>query len=111
MDNPLVGRRIPVTEDGKLPELEQPGDYCGPISGYTGPAEAIFFLKPNARDEGAPPAARSIQHVAIPPHSYVEEDDGTLTISSSISDRKASSPNGASDGWHGFLRRGVWELA
>lgn len=103
------GRRIPVTEDGKLPysAIEQPGDYCGPVRGYTGDREAIFFLKPNARDDDAPPHARGIQHVAIPPHTYVEHDDGTLSIFASIGDTRGDGSEG-SDGWHGFLERGIW---
>lgn len=105
----MKGRRIPVPKSGKLPwgKIERPGDYCGPIRGYTGEAEAIFFLKPNARDADAPPGARSIQHVAIPPHRYEEHEDGTLTISPSIGDTVRGG-SGDSDGWHGFLERGVW---
>lgn len=112
----LVGRRLqPGTRvrdaDGEtVPTLPldemQPGDYCGPIVGWTGDKPAVFFLKPNARDADAPPNARSIQHVVSPPHVFTEEDDGTLTITASISDMRAG--GSASDGWHGFLTRGVW---
>lgn len=84
----------------------QPGDYCGPIKGWTGDAPAVFFLKPNARDADAPPEARSMQHVCQPPHLFTEHADGTLTISPSISDRKRGGSD--SDGWHGYLERGVW---
>lgn len=86
---------------------EEPGDYCGPAMGYTGDKPMVTFLKPNARDADAPSAARSVQHVCSPPHVFVEEDDGTLTISPSISDRKRDG-DAQSDGWHGFLERGVW---
>lgn len=102
----MNGRRLPVV-DGKMTMPEKPGDYCGPVHGYTGDKLAIFFLKPNARDEGVPAIARSVQHVAIPPHSFTEHEDGTLTISPSISDTR-SGGSGESDGWHGYLERGVW---
>jgi hypothetical protein len=85
----------------------EPGDYCGPVKGWTGDLPAVMFLKPNARDDDAPVAARSVQHVCSPPHTFAEEDDGTLTISPSISDRKRSG-NTESDGWHGYLEHGVW---
>jgi hypothetical protein len=84
----------------------KPGDYCGPILGFTGDKPAVFFLKPNARDTDAPPNARSMQHVVSPPHVFTEEPDGTLTITASISDRRAN--GGESDGWHGYLTAGVW---
>lgn len=96
----LQGRRVKG-----LPE--EPGDYTGPRRGYTGDKPAVFFLKPNARAPDAPPAARKISHVTFPPHSYVEHEDGTLTISASIGDTRRSHP-GESDGWHGYLERGIW---
>jgi hypothetical protein len=109
----VIGRRLqPV--NGRLPasfwEDGQPGDYCGPIMGYTGDVPAVFFLKPNARDEDAPPAARGIQHVTSPPHVFTEMPDGSLQIRESISDYKAHrGPESKSDGWHGYLDAGhVW---
>lgn len=107
----MNGRRLPVV-DGKLTMPELPGDYCGPIVGYTGDKPAVFFLKPNARDDGVPAHARSVQHVVSPPHVFTEEPNGTLTISASISDLRSSYPDEwtgpRSDGWHGYLERGVW---
>ena len=94
----MKGRRIPFT--GAFPVLENPGDYCGPIMGWTGDKPAVFFLKPNARDADAPKRARSVQYVVSPPHIFKEEPDGTLTITASIGD--------ISDGWHGFLTFGEW---
>jgi hypothetical protein len=113
MGGRVNGRRLEVLADPETgkPRLNtplEPGDYCGPILGYTGDLPAVFFLKPNARDEGAPPAARSVQHVCSPPHAFTEEPDGTLTIAPSISDRKSATPGGPSDGWHGYLENGVW---
>lgn len=87
-------------------DLENPGDYTLPMKGYTGDLEACFFLKPNARDEGVPAFARSVQHVTFPPHTYIIEEDGTLTVSPSISDTREGS--NVSDGWHGYLECGVW---
>jgi hypothetical protein len=86
---------------GTLPEFTQPGDYCGPIMGYTGDKPAVFYLLPIARDIDVHGEARSLHHVVSPPHTFTEEPDGTLTISASI-----KSPY-----WHGFLEKGVWRTA
>lgn len=101
----MIGRRLPIVP-GALPWPELPGDYCAPVYGYSGDKPAVFFLKPNARDAGATPRARSVQHVVSPPHVFTEEPDGTLTISASISD--LAGPGSESDGWHGFLVKGEW---
>jgi hypothetical protein len=91
----MIGRRV-----ASIGEIERPGDYFGPVMGYTGDKEACFFLKPNARDEGAPPRSRSVQHVTFPPHTYRECPDGSLEIRASI---------GAQPWWHGYLDEGnVW---
>lgn len=96
------GRRVYAMAD-----IERPGDYFGPTTDYTAEVPSIFFLKPNARDEDAPPRARSVQHVCIPPHSYTENEDGTLTISPSIGETMRGG-TGESDGWHGYLENGKW---
>lgn len=104
----MIGRRVPT-----IGGIEQPGDYCGPITGYTGDLEACFFLKPNARDDGVPARARSMQHVCFPPHTYRECADGSLEIRPSISNLLARDQTGQTDdGWHGWLDEGhVWRLA
>jgi hypothetical protein len=106
----MKGRRIHLHwKDGEIPEfpmLEQPGDYAGPVVGWTGNKPAVFFLKPNARDADAPKRARGVQHVVSPPHVFTEEPDGTLTITASISD--LAGENSVSDGWHGYLTKGEW---
>jgi hypothetical protein len=105
----MKGRRIPVEyrENGiaKFPALELPGDYSGPVMGFTADVPAVFFLKPNARDADAPKRARSVQHVISPPHVFAENPDGTLTITASIGDMAKGSE---SDGWHGYLTAGEW---
>lgn len=94
----MIGRRVTT-----LAQVEQPGDYCGPITGYTGDKLACFFLLPNARDEDAPPGQRVIHHVTFPPHTYRECPDGSLEIRASI---------GATPFWHGWLDEGhVWRTA
>lgn len=98
----MIGRR--VTSIG---QITQPGDYYGPVTGYTGDLPAVFFLKPNARDPDAPPRARSVQHVCSPPHRFRECPDGSLEIRESISSRLRRDETGASDdGWHGYLDEG-----
>lgn len=86
---------------------ENPGEYYGPVMGYTGEKPAVFFLKPNSRDDNVIGRGRSIQHVVSPPHVFTEEPDGTLTIRQSIGD--FAGPGSLGDGWHGYLTKGVWE--
>jgi len=93
----MKGRRLPL---GTFPQ--EPGDYMGPITGYTGDKPAVFFLKPNARDTNVPAVARAIQHVVSPPHTFRECPDGSLEIRASLGDRH----EGGSDGWHGYLDEG-----
>lgn len=106
----LIGKRIMVPPKGESIAAALydagPGSYCGPVGGYTGDKPAVMFLKPNARDADAPAGARSVQHVCSPPHTFTEEADGSLTISPSISDTRIG--GSVSDGWHGYLERGVW---
>ena len=104
----MIGRRV-----ASLAEVERPGDYFGPTAGYTGDVPAVFFLKPNARDEDAPPRARSVQHVCSPPHVFRECPDGSLEIRPSISNLMRGDPDGRTDdGWHGYLDEGhVWRQA
>jgi hypothetical protein len=98
----VIGRRVQAMGD-----IEKPGDYFGPVKGYTGDLEAVFFLKPNARDENAPARIRSIQHVCFPPHTYRECADGSLEIRPSISNLIRGDTTGQSDdGWHGYLDEG-----
>ncbi len=100
-----IGRR--VTSFG---EIKQPGDYFGPVKGYTGDLPAVFFLKPNAWDEGVPSRARIVQHVCSPPHTFRECSDGSLEIRPSIGNLLRRDVTGQSDdGWHGYLDEGhVW---
>jgi hypothetical protein len=104
----VIGRRV-----GSVAEVEQPGDYFGPAAGYTGDLPAVFFLKPNARDEGVPAHARSVQHVCSPPHAFRECPDGSLEIRASISNLLRGDTTGQSDdGWHGYLDEGhSWRQA
>lgn len=104
----MIGRRV-----ASLAEVERPGDYFGPVIGYTGDLPAVFFLKPNARDPGVPARSRSVQHVCCPPHVFRECPDGSLEIRASISSRLRGDTTGVSDdGWHGFLDEGhSWRLA
>jgi hypothetical protein len=101
----VIGRRVTSMGD-----IKQPGDYFGPVKGYTGDLEAMFFLKPNAREEGGKPRTRSIQHICFPPHTYRECPDGSLAISPSISNLVRGDTTGQSDdGWHGYLDEGhIW---
>jgi hypothetical protein len=93
----MKGRRLPLGQ-----WHTEPGDYMGPIMGYTGDLPAVFFLKPNARDADAPKIARAIHHVTSPPHTFRECADGSLEIRASLGDMHSS----GSDSWHGYLNEG-----
>jgi hypothetical protein len=94
-----TGRRIPVRDDGKPGHLERGGDYSGPVAGFTGTdSVAVLYLLPIGRDEGVSSEARSTFHVCSPPHRFIENSDGTLTIRDSI-----GNPH-----WHGWLTHGEW---
>ena len=95
MSKTMVGRRVAT-----VAEIERPGDYCGPIRGFTGDTVACWFLLPNARDHGCPPPQRSLRHVTFPPHTYHKCPNRSLKIRNSI---------GAMPYWHGFLDEGhIW---
>jgi hypothetical protein len=101
-----MGQRLPIV-DGRPTMPSKPGDYCGPVYGYTGSLPAVFFLKPNSRDKDAPPIARSVQYVTSPPHTFRECPDGSLEIRASIGDvHQVGDGSTMSDGWHGFLDEG-----
>jgi hypothetical protein len=99
----VIGRRLqPV--DGKLPfdgtmdERWQPGDYCGPIMGYTGSVPMVMYRLPNG----------SIGHVCSPPHTFRECSDGSLEIRNSIL-HHFTDDAGNDTSWHGFLDEGnLW---
>jgi hypothetical protein len=98
----MIGRRLPL---GTYPR--EPGDYMGPIV-HDGRL-TVFFLKPNARDPGAPKVARAIHHAVSPPHVFRECPDGSLEIRESLGDWHEENEGEKSDGWHGFLDEGhVW---
>src|SRR5207253_4113705 len=83
----MQGRRIPYDPASPDPydKVTQAGDYYGPDKGEkSGGIPAVWFLLPIARDANVPPQARSLHHVQSPPHRFVEEDDGTLSIYESI---------------------------
>lgn len=105
----LVGRRVATIGD-----IVRPGDYCGPIRGYTGPVEACFFLLPIAggdnplwRHDPEHPG-NGLHHVAFPPHTYRECADGSLEIRASIG-AHGPGADGTPYTWHGYLDEGsVW---
>lgn len=101
----MIGRRVATIGD-----VERPGDYCGPIRGFTGDKEACFFLLPTANAEN--PVRRTddasgLHHVCFPPHTYRECPDGSLEIRASIGAYGLEASAGYV--WHGYLDEGhVW---
>ena len=91
-------RRIPAPAPATRADVDDvilnlaPGDYCGPIEGYTGGKPSVFFRLPTGL---------GLCHVVSPPHVFTEQPDGSLEIRESI---LASSPRGG--GWHGYLDAG-----
>lgn len=100
-DGILIGRRVKSIE-----AIERPGDYFGPVMGYTGDRPAVFFLLPNARDKDAKGGQRSVHHVTSPPHQFRECEDGSLEIRESILTRNARQDGTVNWQWHGYLDEG-----
>jgi len=116
----VIGRRIQHV-DGQDPyhELTQPGDYLGPIHGYSGGVPAVFFILPvdlaptekpdDWTDEEFASVRRfkNLAHVCSPPHVFRECADGSLEIRESILCTKRW--KGQERQWHGYLDQGhVW---
>lgn len=94
----MRGRRIPVVDPKADPfhVLEKPGDYYGPVMGFSADRPAVFYLLPIESPEPV------LAHVQSPPHVFTEEADGTLTITASIL------TNWVDGSWHGYLTKGEW---
>jgi hypothetical protein len=105
----MQGRRVPLPEgiDDPCFVVTNAGDYCGPDKGeYSNGIPCVWFLLPIARDlDTIIQEARSLHHVQSPPHIFIEEPDGSLTIRESI----GAGPRG-NYYWHGYLTEGRWEL-
>lgn len=101
----MKGRRVEL--DGRTPyeALERPGDYVGPLEGYTGGSPSVHFLVPFGPDDNQPEYARSLHHVASPPHQFTEGPNG-LTVTASIGCGPKENYY-----WHGYLTDGDWYLA
>lgn len=84
----MNGRRLPDDSDARTME---PGDYMRVT--WTGADNEWWFRDPRGE------AGR------ITSHTVEEHEDGSITVTPSIA------PAPGEDGWHGFLRRGVWEGA
>lgn len=98
----VPARRVPVPPSGDINEVMwdlEPGDYCGPIEGYTGDKPAVFFIPPGHE---VTETSFGIHHVCSPPHVFTEQPDGSLEIRESIL---------SGGGWHGYLDVGhVWRV-
>ena len=98
----MQGRRRTIAPgQDPLEALEKPGDYCGPVMGWSGDRPAVFFLLPIEGDK-----FERLHHVVSPPHRFVEELDGSLSVYESI-EANRNNPNGPY--WHGYLKAGVWQ--
>lgn len=97
----MKGRRLAAKVGGKLPfdgvvdERWHPGDYCGPLLGYTADRPMVMFRLPNG----------SMGHVCSPPHTFRECPDGSLEIRNSIGHHYTDLA-GVDRSWHGYLDEG-----
>lgn len=105
----MIGRRLqPV--NGRLPfdgdaKQWQPGDYCGPLTGYTGDMPAVFYRLP------LPGCQQHLHHVCSPPHTFRECADGSLEIRNSILHKGYINDDVPDGQWHGYLDEGnKWRL-
>ncbi len=106
MPKEMQGRRIINIINDLYLDITNPGDYYGPDDGhYTAGRPAVWFLLPIANDLNFPSQARSLHHVESPPHRFIEESDGSLTIRESIGAGKNGNYY-----WHGYLTEGRWKL-
>lgn len=107
MPTEMQGRRVTLPPGADpYTVIKEAGDYCGPVVGWSGGTQAVFFLLPIARDSDVHGEARALHHVQSPPHVFHEEPDGTLTIRESI----GAGPSSGGYYWHGYLNQGRWEL-
>ena len=101
-----IGERVsPGRRVRSMGELERPGDYFGPVRGWTGDKEACFYVLPVCGPRGS--GRFHINHVCFPPHTYRECSDGSLEIRDSIL-HKAEQPDyqPCKDAFHGYLDEG-----
>ena len=111
-DRLAPARRIPVPASGNINEVDlQPGDYCGPIHGYTGDCDAVFYIPPQeaaGRADGHH-CLNGLGHVCTPPHVFRECTDGSLEIRESLGRVCGCSPRRDGYAWHAYLDEGnVW---
>lgn len=100
----------PARQVGSRAEVTEAGDYF-----LTEDKKTLWFLLPIARDEDAPPEARSIHRITSPPWTFTEFPDGSVGVEPRA-DRMNSIAAKALDGvgniWHGYLlRKNVWREA
>lgn len=84
----MTGHRLP---DNTAPWELKAGDYC-----FRGEGDQRFLWV--CLPSGVGPSR-------LEGWDVVEHEDGTVTVSPSILDR------GTENGWHGYLKRGVWTAA
>ncbi len=96
-----------LTQGVRLPDA----DFGKPGPGWdawsNGSCAAGAYMKVNHDHEGNHPPWWFIvdprgEIGRIETHTVVEHEDGTVTVSPSIA------PRPGTDGWHGYLERGIW---
>lgn len=117
MPSHLIGRRLPDAQHGEPgPGWDAwrdrlPGDYmrvdggpawfiCDPLGSVGQIGARRVHLEPLAGMEDTLVAV--LQPPIVEPWTITEHDDGTISVTPSIMDP---------GGWHGYLTRGVWEVA
>lgn len=99
----MAEKLTPARRVASVAELEAEGDYCGPLSGFTGDKPAVFFILPGEQARSSTWPHGRIGHVTIPPHTFRECGDGSLELRASIGHRGDQAEGYA---WHGYLDEG-----
>lgn len=104
-------KRYPVETQGRRrrrrAEVTTPGDYF-----LEKDEKTLWFLLPIARDEDAPPEARSIHRITSPPWTFEVHPDKSVEVGPQVGRMNsiaARRQDGQGNVWHGYLIRGnVW---
>lgn len=107
----MIGRRLPDTIEGELPEGIQAGDYWRPTLDDGTPLRndhpqnltgGVWYV-------AAPMPSGSFSIARLTLHTVREEDDGTISVRPGDGSSNSILIKGANgQEYHGYIERGVW---
>ena len=106
----MIGRRLPDTTFGELPDDAQPGDYWKYLDRETG--EPLAANRPGNLTNTVwgyySPDGNGMGTLML--HTVREEDDGTISIRPGDGSSNSVLHSGGAQGksWHGYVEHGVW---